>query len=46
VVRKILDPNLHVQVLKGIADIMYTRDGKKGQIAVSHAEQKFLELKA
>jgi hypothetical protein len=31
-----------VQVLKGIADIMYTRDGKKGQNVVSHAELKFL----
>jgi hypothetical protein len=46
VVRKIPDPNLRVHVLKGIADIMYTRDGKKEQNAVSHAEQKFLELKA
>jgi hypothetical protein len=26
--------------------LMYTRDGKKGQNAVSYAELKFLELKA
>jgi hypothetical protein len=41
VVRKIPDPNLRVQVLKGIVDIIYTRDGKKGQNAVFHVEQKF-----
>ena len=46
VVQKIADPNLCVAVLKGIADMIYTRDGKKGQNAVAHAEQKFFDFKA
>jgi hypothetical protein len=44
-IRKIADPSLRVAILKGIADIMYTRDGKKGRNAVTHAEEKFQELK-
>jgi hypothetical protein len=45
VVRKIADSHLRVEVLKGIADIMYTRDGSKGANAVTRAEQKFEDLK-
>jgi hypothetical protein len=45
VVSKIADPSLRVAVLKGIADIMYTRDGKKGLNVVTHAEEKFQEFK-
>jgi hypothetical protein len=45
VVRKIVDSHLRVEVLKGIADIMYTRDGSKGANAVTRAEQKFKDLK-
>jgi hypothetical protein len=46
VVRKISDPNLRVAVLKDIADMMYTRDGKKRQNVVAYIEQKFLDFKA
>jgi hypothetical protein len=34
-----------VEVLKGIADIMYIRDGSKGANAVALMEQKFEDLK-
>jgi hypothetical protein len=33
-------------VLKDIADMMYTRDGKKRQNVVAYIEQKFLDFKA
>jgi hypothetical protein len=46
IVRKIADPSLRVAILKRIADIMYTQDKKKGWNVVTHAEEKFQELKA
>jgi (2Fe-2S) ferredoxin len=45
VVRKIANSHLRVEVLKGIATIMYTQDGSKGLNALSRAEQQFEELK-
>jgi hypothetical protein len=46
IVRKIADPSLRVAILKRIADIMYTQDKKKGWNVVTHAEEKFQDLKA
>jgi hypothetical protein len=49
IVRRIVDSfassHLHVEVFKGIADIMYTCDGSKRVNVVLHDEQKFEELK-
>jgi hypothetical protein len=45
VVRKISDPILRVEVLKGIAQVMYTTDGNKGNNTVAQAQQKFDDLK-
>jgi hypothetical protein len=44
-VRKILEPEMLVQFLKGLVDFMYSSNGRKGQNAVYHAEQHLQELK-
>jgi hypothetical protein len=44
-VKKISDPLLRVEFLKGIASVMYTPDGSKGQNAVMQAQQKFQNVK-
>jgi hypothetical protein len=44
-VKKIFDPILRVEVLKGIAQVMYTTDGSKDNNAVAQAQQKFDNLK-
>ena len=44
VVKKVSDPMLKVEVLKGIANVMYTTNGSKGSNVVAQAQQKFEDL--
>ena len=42
---KIPNPHLQVNVLKGIAKIMYTKDGSKGNNAIVRAQEKLDDLR-
>jgi hypothetical protein len=44
-VRKIHDPHLRVDVLKGIAKVMYTEDGSKGNNAIVRVQEKLDDLR-
>jgi hypothetical protein len=37
-VKKVSDPMLRVEVLKGIANVIYTIDGSKGSNAIAQAQ--------
>jgi hypothetical protein len=45
VVKKVPDPDIRVQILKGLASVMYSSDGRKGQNAVEYAKQGYEDLK-
>jgi hypothetical protein len=45
VVKKVLDPDMRISILKGLATLMYSQDGMKGQNAVEHAKQQYEELR-
>jgi hypothetical protein len=44
VVRKIPDPLLRIDILNGIAKVMYTDDGSKGNNAVARAQEKLQDM--
>jgi hypothetical protein len=45
VVKKVPDPEVRVEILKGLAALMYSADGMKDQNAVEHAKQAYEDLR-